>query len=330
MISGIAEELIQLATRYAFDNLPEAWKKEKKKSTESGRYASFYSPTIFAMALDEYLLENQVDIILDCMAVYPIMQEKKCTAIVAETKEGKVLYEAKMVIDATGDASIFAQAGLPTVDGQNYMTYIAHGYDQSDIQEYLSGKSVSMLSLRKWRKAGSDFYGVGHPDGMRRVAGVTAEEITEYVLVGRKLLFDKLKKQDKQVRDISMLPFMPQLRTIRHIIGQYSFRAIDKEYYLDSIGSCGDFRPDGKGKHYHIPFRALYNDSCRNLLAAGRIIDVDENGWEIARVIPVCALTGQAAGAAAALCVKGKQDLDKLDVMQLQAILKKQNVLFVR
>ena len=39
----------------------------------------------------------------------------------------------------------------------------------------------------------------------------------------------------------------------------------------------------------------------RNLLAAGRDISVTDRMWDITRVIPPCAVTGEAAGAAAAL-----------------------------
>jgi hypothetical protein len=50
------------------------------------------------------------------------------------------------------------------------------------------------------------------------------------------------------------------------------FNAIDGEKYKDSIGNCGDFRPNGKGKIYQIPFGALYNEKFDNILAAERII----------------------------------------------------------
>ena len=65
---------------------------------------------------------------------------------------------------------------------------------------------------------------------------------------------------------------MPQFRTIRRIVGKTDFNAIDGEPFTDAIGSCGDFRPGGIGKHYQIPFGSLYNEAFPNLIAAGRII----------------------------------------------------------
>ena len=70
MISGIAEELIKLSVKYGFDSLPDAWKDGENKEKVPVRYATFYSPTIFSMALDELLTDCGVDMILDCMAVF--------------------------------------------------------------------------------------------------------------------------------------------------------------------------------------------------------------------------------------------------------------------
>ena len=47
---------------------------------------------------------------------------------------------------------------------------------------------------------------------------------------------------------------------------------------------------------------ALYGRKIKNLFAAGRCVSVeDDEMWDIARVIPVCAVTGEAAGVMAAL-----------------------------
>jgi hypothetical protein len=41
--------------------------------------------------------------------------------------------------------------------------------------------------------------------------------------------------------------------------------------------------------------------------------------WDVTRVIPVCAVSGEAAGAAAAMC----SDFEKIDIEKLQAHLVK-------
>lgn len=326
MIGSIAEELIRLAIKFGFDNLPEEWKDGKNSGDAGRRYATHFSPTIFAMALDEYLAENNVHIVLDCLATFPVMNNARCEGVAAETKEGRVLYGAKTVVDATGDADVFAKAMAPVVTGQNYMTFIAHGIHEAAIEAYT--KKKDMAKLRKWFFAGSDLFGGGHPEGMKLFEGVDSEEITKFVLTGRKMLFDSIKADDKNSRDITMLPFMPQFRTIRHIAGEHDFKAVDGEKFENSIGSCGDFRPNGRGKRYQIPFTALYNKSFDNLIAAGRCISASGDGWEVTRVIPVCALTGEAAGVAAALSLN-ERSINAVDVKKLQKILKNNGVLFL-
>ncbi len=336
MVGGIGEELIRLSIRYGFDDMPQNWKGEdftqnapvtvESESQPAKRYATHYSPTLFSLALDEYLSENGVSLILDTLMTYPVIEEGYVKGIIAEAKEGKVFYGAKCVIDATGDADVFHKAGAPTVVGENFLSYVAHGINEGALETY--SKTRNMHNLRKWLFMGSDLFGKGHPEGMPTLHGTTSEEITEFVLMGRRLLFKSIKEQDRNSRDVSTLSFMPQFRTIRHLTGEYDFKAVDGEAFGDTIGSCGDFRPFGRNKHYQIPYGALYNKAFPNLLAAGRNISASGDGWEVTRVIPVCALTGQAAGSAAALSIRENAPVHKVNIRSLQETLRHNGVLF--
>ena len=296
MISGICEELIQLAVKYCFDTLPVEW---GGKNTVKHRYASHFSPTVFSLALDEYVIENGVKLRFDTYATYPVMDGNHCTGVICESIGGREVFKAGIVIDATGDASISQRAGIPTVAGENYMTYLAHMLDKENCSP---DKDTNLI--RKWEGVGSDLFGNGHPEGMAKIVCNSADDITDYMLYGKLKLLERLKKKDRNSFDVMTLPFMPQLRTIRRIIGANDFNAIDGMEFDDSIGNCGDFRPNGAGKHYQIPYGALYNPGFDNILACGRIISAPAgDGWEVARVIPTCALTGEAAGKAAAAAI---------------------------
>lgn len=302
VIYGIAEELIRLAVKYGFDTLPEKWG-GSSNSTKRERYATLFSPTVFMTALDQYVLENHVTLRFDSLVTYPVMEKNRCLGVVVESAGGREFFEGSVVVDATGNAAVMHRAGVPTVEGKNYMTYMAHYYD-AGMAKNLS-ETGDMSAFRKWLNIGSDMLGNGQPEGQELVTGVTAEEITDYVIAGKKLLLEHIKKQDRNSFDVMALPFMPQLRTIRRIEGDCDFEAIDGKKYKDSVGECGDFRVEGKGKRYQIPAGALYNSKFPNLIAAGRIISAPEgNGWEVSRVIPVCALTGEAAGRMAARWAK--------------------------
>ena len=53
---------------------------------------------------------------------------------------------------------------------------------------------------------------------------------------------------------------------------------------------------------YNIPFRSLYSKHVRNLMMAGRNISATHTAFTSTRVMATCAVEGQAAGTAAALC----------------------------
>lgn len=71
-----------------------------------------------------------------------------------------------------------------------------------------------------------------------------------------------------------------------------------------------------------MPFETLYNKKVKNLIIAGRCTSVNDALWDVMRVIPCCAVTGQAAGTAAAMT----DDFSKLDVKELQKRLQKNGV----
>lgn len=68
---------------------------------------------------------------------------------------------------------------------------------------------------------------------------------------------------------------------------------------------------------YEVPFRTLYSKQVKNLIVAGRCTSVTDDMWDIMRVIPCCAVTGQAAGTAAAMT----SDFSTLDIRKLQETL---------
>ena len=108
----------------------------------------------------------------------------------------------------------------------------------------------------------------------------------------------------------------------RKIIGEYVLS--DKEehtYFEDSIGMVSNWKK--RGPVYEVPFRTLYSSKVKNLICAGRCTSVNETLWDVMRVIPCCAVTGEAAGVAAAMT----DDFSTLDVKVLQKVLVENGVL---
>ena len=123
-------------------------------------------------------------------------------------------------------------------------------------------------------------------------------------------------------RSLTAIAAIPQVRMTRRLDGVYV--QDDTEafvQYPDSIGMISDWRKPGPV--YEIPFRTLYGKTIKNLIAAGRCISVTDPMWDISRVIPPCAVTGEAAGTAAAMT----NDFATLEVSQLQAVLQRNGVM---
>ena len=90
--------------------------------------------------------------------------------------------------------------------------------------------------------------------------------------------------------------------------GQILFRRDGEDVALLSLTDIGL-----RGEH-----------NVENVLAAGRCISADFEVADITRLIPVCWVTGQAAGLAAALCIQEKCKPRNVSVTKLQNLLKQQ------
>ncbi|MBN2327563.1 MAG: FAD-dependent oxidoreductase [Candidatus Omnitrophica bacterium] len=83
---------------------------------------------------------------------------------------------------------------------------------------------------------------------------------------------------------------------------------------------------------YNIPLRCLYSKNISNLLFAGRNISASHVAFGSTRVMGTCSVMGQAAGTAAALCVKHKctpRALGKDSIKELQQRLLKDDAYII-
>jgi hypothetical protein len=78
------------------------------------------------------------------------------------------------------------------------------------------------------------------------------------------------------------------------------------------------------GRYFHLPYRTLIPKQVENLICAGRITGGDRVSHAATRNMMCCAVTGQAAGTAAALSVKRNEGFEDLSLSALQAELKRQ------
>jgi hypothetical protein len=200
------------------------------------------------------------------------------------------------VVDASGDADVFYQAGAPCHEQDNFCTLWA--YCQSDNNELIFPMAGFPPKFVKVMAVGS-FSGAYLPEETPKYRGTDVHEVTEFIMKGREGALKRLKDDPSLI--FTTFPSQAQYRTTRRIKGVETLRTEDAgKHFEDSIGTTGIWNvPEPV---YEIPFGTLISEDIKNIFAAGRIISsANGSGWEITRVIPVCALTGQAAGSAAAI-----------------------------
>lgn len=197
----------------------------------------------------------------------------------------------------------------------------------------------------------SDSTGGSNAGHVYDIDGTVSDSLTRGMIEGRKQLLEYRKyykeylsgyENSEPVISASLLG----IRETRRITGDYLLNIndfLDRAVFDDEIGrysypidihsgknsKAGYDEYEKKfaelrykpGESYGIPYRSLTVKGINNLLTAGRCISADRSMQASVRVMPCCFITGQAAGAAAALS-KNTADVRKLDIRQLQSVLK--------
>jgi hypothetical protein len=321
--ASIGEELLHLSIKYGYGDLPLEWQNGVGAGAAK-RYTTIFSPPEFIYALDELVIAEGVDLLFDTVFSRPIIEDGKCVAVVVENKSGRKAYRGKMFVDSSGDADLFFRSGAKCVEEKNYLAYWFYKTNIGMMRKALeTGNVMDGISL-EWR-------GSFRPDGSYTLGekdykGSDAAHVTRFVLNGRKLLKEEVDKNRKEGGSIIALPGMAQYRRTRRIKGQYCLTEDDAlKGFDDSIGCTGHWMKPGIV--YEIPYRTLLSKGLKNMLASGRITSSSGDAWEATRVIPPAAVTGQAAGTAAALAIRKGCTVTDLPVIELQKRLVKDGVL---
>ncbi len=309
---GIAEELFHLSIKHgAEDKYPENWLDSDGPRTEKDkRFEVQYNPQLFAILVEKLLLDEGVDILYGTYVVSVDVNDGKINHIITENKSGRVAYKVKSVVDATGDADIAHFAGAPTEKFKQGNVLAAWYYSVGEQTGYKLNL-IGYSDIPDEEKNGREY----KPLIARRFTGLDGEELSEQTCLSHQSTYaDFLKKREK---DETLLPVTmattPQIRMTRRIAGEYEMAHTELHtYFEDSIGMVSNWKQ--RGPVYEVPFRTLYSSKVKNLICAGRCTSVNETLWDVMRVIPCCAVTGEAAGTAAAMT----DDFSALDVKALQ------------
>lgn len=309
---GIAEELLRLSIMHGAEGrYPENWLENKgSRSEKDKRFEVQYNPQLFAILAEKLLLDEGVDILYGTYVVDVDVNHGKINHIITENKSGRVAYKVKSVVDASGDCDIAHFSGAPTELFQQGNVLAAWYYSVGK-----DGYNLNMVGFADIPDEEKNEANNTKPLVEKRFSGLDGEELSEQMCMSHQSTYsDFLKKRE---RDDTLLPVTiattPQIRMTRRIIGEYELSHTEMhKYFEDSIGMVSNWKK--RGPVYEVPFRTLYNAKVKNLICAGRCTSVNETMWDIMRVIPCCAVTGQAAGTAASMT----DDFSNINIQELQ------------
>jgi len=320
---GIAEELLRLSISMGAEGkYPDNWldsADSSKRTAKDKRFEVQYNPQLFAILAEQLLVKNGVNILYGSYAVGVSKNEDIIEAVIIENKSGRQAIVAESIVDATGDCDIAYFAKAPTEVFKQGNALAAWYYSMGEKGYNLN--MLGFLDIPDEQKSETNKAELLVP---RKFTGLDGNELSEMMQLSHSSTLEHIMK--KRENDNMLIPITiattPQIRMTRKLAGEYILHDTEKhKFFADSVGMVSDWRK--RGPVYEVPFSTLYSKKVKNLITAGRCTSVTDSMWDIMRVIPCCAVTGQAAGTAAAI----SNDFSKLDVNKLQNILQKNGVI---
>ena len=318
---GLAEELFMLSIEHGAEaRYPTAWLdggtlEQRVKS----RFEVQFNAQLFAISAEQLLIREGVKIIYGATVVAAPTENGRVTHIVIEGKGGREAIAVRCsVVDSTGDADVCKLAGARTevYAPGNKLAAWYYGLGDGKLNLYMCG--VHDLGVGDEAEANATTL-----KDKTRYSGLDTEEVSDMVVTAHGVIVNNLLDRRSAIPDLAPTSMFttPELRMTRRISGAYT-QGIDEvgTTYSDSVGIFPNWKK--RGPVYELPLSALYGKEVKNLITAGRCISVDEEMWDVTRVIPVCAVSGEAAGAAAAM----SDDFSAIDIKALQEHLVGQGV----
>lgn len=321
VIYGVSEEMLKRCVEYGPFDVPEQWGGPQGgypgcAEAEKGRYACCFSPAGFSLTLDKMLEESGVDLWLDTTVIDVSKNNNAVTALTVFNSSGKIEITSGCFVDATGGAYAVQMAGGKIHRSPNLVTpWVIEMADDPSFFHFTESLHVK----GRWDGLmGNNSTIPVCPDCS------SGKAVTDFVRQGWQFIrnrYDGNKTSEEKKKNYPVhLAAMPQLRKIGSIDALKILKDEDRgQCFEDSIGKTGDWR--NPAPIWDTPYRALVPRDVDNILAAGRCIGTQDDAWEVYRVIPTAAMTGEAAGVAAAMCADQHITPSKLDVKSLQQTL---------
>jgi hypothetical protein len=307
-----------------------------------------YDYTALSRWIDHTVYELGIVVILGGIVRNVVVSERRIDAIDVCTKYGEVRVSAQGFVDASGDAALTFQAGLPCHVSADAPIYGSQKVVLENVRE--EGFPVPEALRNALREAGPG-YGVSRTDGIANLfAGrglatlnmthnetplhpvsaalkayegrVEAEKAVEFLRGEFPEAF-----RDARVRALGLLGVRQtrwiagreQLSVDDVLTGRVPDDAIARTGWgveLHSSRERGIWDPMPEGHLHYVSFGNLIPQGIDNVVAAGRCIDGDTAALSSVRVMGPCMATG--AAAAHALDIAGGGRVDAVPITELQ------------
>jgi len=293
------------------------------------RDAKVYHPTVDPEAakvmMDEMVQEAGVEMFFHCWGVDVVQSGSSVKGVVFESKQGRQAILAKTVVDASGDGDVYFQAGAAYQQISHAIGFVYRigNYDRIDKSKAppdvkLNLGSVEPIKSARWVN------NLG-PKGN----GLDIRDLSKIEMMHRKSAWNYVQKVRKtpgyeEVFLMETTPFLG-VRATRLLDGVKRIDkkgAVEGQTFEDVVALSGDDAL--KKPAFAIPYGALLPKGVENVIAAGRCISCAPDLIDRVRLIPVCGVTGHAAGVAAALAAKSGVVPRAVPVAEIQKILKEQ------
>jgi 2-polyprenyl-6-methoxyphenol hydroxylase-like FAD-dependent oxidoreductase len=363
VITGVGSELLERLPAEAIAGAPEElWGStdEEQAAHWRERLGAFrgvvtrspmIDPEWLKLVSAELLAEAGVRFLLHSWAVDAVRDGSRVDGVVFESKQGRRAILADIVVDATGDLDICRRAGASfESDAEGSETNIQHCLNTAwmwagvDFPRWIAFKRSDSRGHRELMERARESLGyaerpvVGWRDDvavfmgprLNGYSGLDVDDLTQVEFASRRRMAAHLEYFRRHAPGFERAWVMlsgPQVG-VRHtgrVAGRRKMVAEDWKQgvrHADEIGVSPS--PSQTFANVSVPYGSLVPVELSNVLVAGRHIASDSQTQAFMREIPQCWLTGQAAGAAAALCAARRVAPKAVDVAELQGELRRQ------
>ena len=282
-------------------------------------------PDAAKVLMDEMIQEAKVDMFFHAWGVDVIQNGNAVQGIVFESKQGRQAILAKVVVDASGDGDVFFQAGAGYKQISHAMGFVYRLGNTDRIDKSKAPKDAKLnLGSAEPVKSARWVNNLG-PKGN----GLDIRDLSKIEMMHRKSAWDYVQRMRKTpgYEEVFLMQTTPQIgvRATRLLDGVASIDkkgAADGAAFADTVAVSGH---DGlRLPEFRIPYGALLPKTVDNVIAAGRCISCASDLIDRVRLIPVCVVTGHAAGVAAALAAKSGARPRDVPAADIQKVLREQ------